>query len=252
MKTRHARLKREVRFNGKTSEFFIEGENSPVVYVRPPVTSGFTETEQRMSSNDFAFIQQTMKENGKKLTIDGSDTESPEAIRFVFENPDTRLMFTRSNDGGYEYAGIVFICPESIVKSFGYKHCYELHGFLRTTEIKADGTKILRPDIYKKIAKYNILQEIIDLYFTENPDIITINAWLPEFLKRRLIKDKSEKSFPENPRFKWLPTYYLLRRAGFWMNPYPLRNLGIKNGKLCDVFYYQMHRTFWERNIKRA
>ena len=234
---------------------YHDGQEKPLIMIRGTQKTYNNQAELEAHKNDFGFIRGLIKTYGKRVQIDNAGLDTEEAVQAVFENPTTKVVFVRNEKGGYDYICFAFLDEENEYANLGYNHAKAIHGLVRSFRIDDFMNKIFTPEYYKKLIKLDILKKIIDEYFETHSDIITINAWLPEFLKERPVKDKTEntdRNSHKKPRaYKNLPAHKILTGAGFKCPYQPIRNYAVKNGRPCDVFVYQLHRKFWQRVSKR-
>jgi RimJ/RimL family protein N-acetyltransferase len=89
---------------------------------------------------------------------------------------------------------------------------------------------LFRPKFYKQIQQHHIIKQAIDLGFSDLA-VMKIKAMTLE----------SQKSAMK-----------LLKRFGFHRVRDPLRNETRQAGKLSDVWVFELHKKFWDRNKERV
>jgi len=239
------------RNNGKIVEYQDEYGVAQII-IRNPVT----DTSKIEGRSDYGFIHSLLKTTGKEIQIDNAELDSDVNVNFIFNNSDTKIVLMLNDKGIYDYIGFSYLDTLDEHRQLGYTHYKSLHGLIRSFKSDEFGTKTYTSEFYRKIVKNNILTKILDEYF-QDPAILIIDAWLPDFLKWRRIyidkienTDKNDRKF-SNIAFKDLPAHKILKTAGFKCPYTPLKSYCLKNGKPCDIFVYQLSKKFF-RKINKA
>lgn len=190
-------------------------------------------------SYDAAFIHSLSKRNGRKMGSDNAGLESEDFIESILLSNSARVVLVNVN-GVFEYVCFTFL------DDFENGLTASIHGMIRDCDFMGNKTQ----KYLKLFQKHKIFDIIIDDYFksyNNHPQfhLETLEAYLPDFLKEKIVysKDTHEKSR------KNLPTTKILTKAGFIViTSKPKRNSCWKNGRPRDVFIYQIHKKWWNRN----
>jgi|GEM_PF-3414524 len=240
-------LVKRVFSNGEGVEYLDQNGIRKIIIRRPNV-----DLNTESGKLDYNFIHSMYKNMGIRVQLDNAELDSDEHINYVFNNPSTRIVLTMKKLGEFDYIGLAYLNRLPEQKELGYNHYYSIHGLIRSFKTDPFGNKIQTAEFYKKARKYNLIRKVIDEYFALNPDIITIDGWLPEYLKEKPIfgKDRIDnkvRQYRKVTGYRDLPAHKLLVGAGMKCPFHPMRNYGMKNGRPCDIFVYQIHRKFWRR-----
>jgi len=170
-----------------------------------------------ISGEDAAFIVKTLNEN-KKYSLDNAKLDNVK-IKEIFYAESTRLVIGENG----EYIGFCFLTDIEDKLSATF------HGYISSAKN------------YYKFKKNHVFDLIfIDYFKTYN--VITINVYLPEYLKTKKVGKLTIAK----------PSSILLDKAGFKCSS-PVKNYALKNDRPIDIFIYQVHR-FWFvkwQNVKK-
>jgi hypothetical protein len=149
-----------------------------------------------------------------------------EYIQQIFDNPTTRIVEINGERLGFSY------CDDH-----KYGLSMDLHGLIQTKH--TDGSRL--DTYFEAFKKYEMFDMIILNLMQNFNDILTINAYLPDYLSTKKIIDDKKDGKPT-----FIPTELtkLLESVGF-KHAGLLRNACRKNNRNCSVDIYQLNVNDW-------